>query len=340
MQPPPLMTLYLRQLAAVPQYLGVVFGLFAVLAYGYACSKQRRLLWSWADIRHAIVPAEVYRARTVRFDIAIFWMQAFFILPAITFVGSLYTAEQLAHWITARAGAPAVSLGGHSIAVTFVQLFASQILGTFGAYVFHVAGHKLPLFWSLHKVHHSAEALSPFTASRGHPLDTLFGVSVSFAWRTLVVGLALYVTGGQFTTAALGVLACSTLASLVQDALNHSHVPLCYGWLNRIWVGPSFHHIHHSIEMRHRDKNFGGGVPVWDWLFGTMYLPDPDERYLIGLNAQEMGEANPHNSFKGYVIAPTRDFAVELGKLVWPKRIGRETDLPRGDYPTVLKSGG
>ena len=131
-----------------------------------------------------------------------------------------------------------------------------------------------------------------------------------------MVGIALYFTGGAFTPIALTLLGLFGMATLVQDALNHSHVPLSYGWFNRLWVGPLFHHVHHSADLKHRDKNFGGGVPVWDWLFGTMYLPDPDEALRLGLNDHEIGEANPHNTLRGYMVEPMMEFGRELGKLV------------------------
>jgi hypothetical protein len=35
----------------------------------------------------------------------------------------------------------------------------------------------------------------------------------------------------------------------------------------------------------------------------------------LGLNDQELGEHNPHNSFRGYMIDPMKDFALELGRL-------------------------
>jgi sterol desaturase/sphingolipid hydroxylase (fatty acid hydroxylase superfamily) len=40
--------------------------------------------------------------------------------------------------------------------------------------------------------------------------------------------------------------------------------------------------IHHSIEPRHRDKNFGERLAIWDWMFGTMY-PHSDEYPETGL---------------------------------------------------------
>jgi sterol desaturase/sphingolipid hydroxylase (fatty acid hydroxylase superfamily) len=313
---PRLIQPYLAELAGLPIFLAIVFGLFAVLAYGFAGYKAKSFLTRWKDIREAIAPAEVYSARTVRFDISIFWMELFVVFPAAGYLGSLYGADQFSKLLTGRYGAPAFGLGAaHPIIATLAQFVASEILGSFGAYIFHYAGHKVPLLWAVHKVHHSAEALSPFTATRGHPIDGLLGVIVGLAWRSLMVGAALYLTGGVFTPIALSLLACLAVASSIQGALNHSHVKLCYGWFNRVWVGPSFHHIHHSLEPRHRDKNLGGGIPVWDWLFGTMYLPDPDEAYALGLNEHEVGDNNPHNSFKGYVLDPAIEFGAELGRL-------------------------
>jgi sterol desaturase/sphingolipid hydroxylase (fatty acid hydroxylase superfamily) len=170
---------YLAELAGLPIFLSIVFVLFAILAYGVACYRRRAFLLSWADIRDAVVPREVYAARTVRFDISIFWMELFVVFPAAGYLGSLYGAEQFAKLLTGRFGAPVFGLGaGHPLIATVAQVIGSEILGTFGAYIFHYAGHKVPLFWALHKVHHSAEALSPFTATRGHPLDGLLGVIV------------------------------------------------------------------------------------------------------------------------------------------------------------------
>ena len=317
MTAPRLLQPYLAELSGLPIFLAIVFGLFAVLAYGFACYRRKALLLAWSDIRDAIAPTEVYSARTVRFDISIFWLELFVVFPAAGYLGSLYGADQFARLLSGRIGAPMFGLGsGHPMLATFAQIFASEILGTFGAYMFHYAGHKVPFLWAVHKVHHSAEALSPFTATRGHPIDGLLGVVAGLAWRSVVVGFALYLTGGAFTPLALSLLACFALASSIQSALNHSHVRLCYGWFNRIWVGPSFHHIHHSLEPKHRDKNLGGGIPIWDWVFGTLYLPNADETYALGLNEHEIGDNNPHNSFKGYIVDPAAEFVRELRKLL------------------------
>jgi len=53
--------------------------------------------------------------------------------------------------------------------------------------------------------------------------------------------------------------------------LIHANVRTNFGPLGHIFVSPQFHRIHHSIELRHRDLNFGVALTIWDRLFGTMY---------------------------------------------------------------------
>jgi sterol desaturase/sphingolipid hydroxylase (fatty acid hydroxylase superfamily) len=42
------------------------------------------------------------------------------------------------------------------------------------------------------------------------------------------------------------------------------------------------HQAHHSEDARHRDRNFGTALAVWDWMFGTLYLPQRGERFAFG----------------------------------------------------------
>ena len=66
--------------------------------------------------------------------------------------------------------------------------------------------------------------------------------------------------------------------------LQHSHVWLSFGpVLNRIYISPAQHQIHHSSDPRHRDKNFGVKFAVWDTLFGTLYVPKDHETLQVGL---------------------------------------------------------
>ena len=52
----------------------------------------------------------------------------------------------------------------------------------FSRFLVHKALHRIPVLWSIHKVHHSAEYLTPFTVYRTHPLE-----GVIFAFRSIIV---------------------------------------------------------------------------------------------------------------------------------------------------------
>ncbi|MEK7763409.1 MAG: sterol desaturase family protein, partial [Nitrospirota bacterium] len=41
--------------------------------------------------------------------------------------------------------------------------------------------------------------------------------------------------------------------------------------------------IHHSVDPRHWNKNFGVKLSVWDGLFGTHYHPGHPELLQVGL---------------------------------------------------------
>jgi hypothetical protein len=51
----------------------------------------------------------------------------------------------------------------------------------------------------------------------------------------------------------------------------HGNLRTNLGVLRYLLVTPQSHRVHHSTELRHRDRNFGVLFSVWDQLFGTQY---------------------------------------------------------------------
>jgi sterol desaturase/sphingolipid hydroxylase (fatty acid hydroxylase superfamily) len=45
------------------------------------------------------------------------------------------------------------------------------------------------------------------------------------------------------------------------------------GWLQRIVNGPEMHRWHHSDHRAEGEMNFATKLAIWDWLFGTAFLP-------------------------------------------------------------------
>jgi sterol desaturase/sphingolipid hydroxylase (fatty acid hydroxylase superfamily) len=73
------------------------------------------------------------------------------------------------------------------------------------------------------------------------------------------------------------------IAETILRATNHLNLRLGFGYLTLWIMGPQYHLIHHSMNPEHRDKNFANMFPIWDWLFGTAYVPASDEFPRTGL---------------------------------------------------------
>ena len=167
----------------------------------------------------------------------------------------------------------------------------SQILLTdFLLFYMHYIFHKVPVLWEFHKVHHSAEVMTPITAYRMHPVEVVFNMNVTALFTGVLLGLFVYLTdGGRPGFTILGVNAIQFAFYVVGFNLRHSHVPLGYGSiLSQVFVSPWMHQVHHSRETRHLDRNMGFIFSFWDRVFGTLYVPKRDEPdYELGLTTGE-----------------------------------------------------
>jgi len=122
----------------------------------------------------------------------------------------------------------------------------------------HVVNHKFGVLWELHTVHHSQRTLNFFTDFRYHVLE--YVVRQTFL---VIPFLVLRVDPPKIVWLAL-VLGWYT-------RFYHGNIRTNLGPLRYLLVTPQSHRIHHSIEPRHRDTNFGSIFCIWDQVFGTQY---------------------------------------------------------------------
>jgi sterol desaturase/sphingolipid hydroxylase (fatty acid hydroxylase superfamily) len=59
-----------------------------------------------------------------------------------------------------------------------------------------------------------------------------------------------------------------------------------------VLVSPHMHQAHHSADAAQHDKNFATVFSLWDWMFGTLYLPAREERFRFGVD-EPAAEALP-----------------------------------------------
>jgi sterol desaturase/sphingolipid hydroxylase (fatty acid hydroxylase superfamily) len=168
-------------------------------------------------------------------------------------IGSLLL---LLHWLVSPTFQAAVAAQPR-----LVQFLEAVLIANVGGYFGHRLSHEIPFLWRFHAVHHSSAQMDWLAAARVHPLDQIVTKSL-----TLV---PLYLMG--FSKATFG--AYVGLATL-HAVFIHANVKFKFGKL-RWWLGtPEFHHWHHSNEPQAFNRNFAGELPLLDWIFGTIYLPD------------------------------------------------------------------
>ena len=240
-------------------------------------------------------PKRIYGHPSALVDYAYFFVNkaSFAILFAPLIVGSTlvsdWTMEGLAAvWSTAATGRDA-GLGAGILFTLFV------VLATDGAiYLGHYLQHKVPLLWEFHKVHHSAEVMTPITVYRMHPVDDLLVGSLVGIATGLVHGtFGFFYEGGAAEVTVLKINLILFLFYVLGYNLRHSHIWLPYPvWLSHFLVSPAQHQIHHSSEPRHFDKNIGLIFAFWDWAAGTLYVPREKEEFELGLYGGEHRDFN------------------------------------------------
>lgn len=173
----------------------------------------------------------------------------------------------------------------------------------FGYWLDHYLKHHVPALWELHKVHHTAEVLTPLTAFRQHPLDTWIFFNILAVMAALTNGVASYAFGDtthQYALSGNNIILVVFIHAYVH--LQHTHVWIAFrGWAGRLFISPAHHQVHHSTNPSHFNKNLGSCLAIFDWAFGTLYIPGAKrEKLSFGV---EPARPRPH-SITGQLLAP------------------------------------
>jgi sterol desaturase/sphingolipid hydroxylase (fatty acid hydroxylase superfamily) len=176
------------------------------------------------------------------------------VLPSAAVGGALFAAGSglgLFHWLHLRLSVGAI-LG-------FLIL-------DFVIWAQHWVFHHVPVLWRLHRMHHADLDIDVTTGVRFHPFEILISLAIKIA---VIVA---------FGIPPVGVFVFEVVLNAT-SMYNHSNARMPLGLdrlLRLVVVTPDMHRVHHSIERRETDSNFGFNLPWWDWLFGT-YRRDPEK---------------------------------------------------------------
>ena len=269
-------------------------------------------------IVRALFPRRIMRSPSNQADIFYLFFNVFMfsVLFGWAVLSYQFISNGLIAGLIALAGPVAPSTWSPYVTRSIItaMLFLAYELG----YWFnHWLSHKVPVLWEFHKVHHTAEVLTPLTNFRVHPIYGWIFANILAVSAAVANGLGNYMFGEtayQYAINDTNIILVLFIHAYVH--LQHSHMWISFrGVLGRIFVSPAHHQVHHSGNPKHFDKNFGSCLALWDWMFGTLYVPAKEREPLVfGFP----GNANAH-TVKGELLEPFVNAAGHL-KPALPKR--------------------
>ncbi len=145
---------------------------------------------------------------------------------------------------------------------------AGLILYDFLYYWNHRIGHEVALFWAAHVVHHQSE-------------DFNLGTALRQSSSGFVAGWIFYLPMALLGFPPL-VFAVVALIDLLYQYWIHTEQIRRLGWFDRVFASPSNHRVHHGVNDRYLDKNYGGILILWDRIFGTYEDERDDDPVVYG----------------------------------------------------------
>ncbi len=155
----------------------------------------------------------------------------------------------------------------------FLLLF---VVADFIQWNVHRMLHHSPWLWEFHKVHHSVEEMGFAAHLRYHWMETVVYKSVQY------IPLAMIGFG-------LDDFFILHLVTIVIGHLNHANVKITYGPLKYVLNNPVMHLWHHAKELPEGSHgvNYGISLSLWDYLFGTAYIPNENAHEPLGFENLE-----------------------------------------------------
>ncbi len=141
------------------------------------------------------------------------------------------------------------------------QLVVAFVVLDFIQWCVHVTLHRVPALWAFHRVHHSVREMDWIANFRFHFAEpvlykaAMYLPLVYFGFRgDVLFAIAVFGTAWGF--------------------FNHANIDVRLGLLEKVFNSPRMHLWHHHDEPGRGPCNYGIVLSVWDWIFGTAWLPE------------------------------------------------------------------
>ena len=272
--------------------VSLTFFSLVLSAVGSVIAFRQRGGGSLADFVRYLLPKDLVTRRSCYLDVGFILLKQL-LRPLLAAPLLLLTAAKCA---VLTYGLLVLAFGSRPQSTMPVALFAGLLIAAvlvqdFLRFESHRLMHRFSFLWDVHKVHHSAEFLTPLTNHRVHIIEEVIQQAVTGFSVGPLLGATAFLTATSISTnTLLGFDAYMLIDTLSFAMLRHSHIGLCFGPLERYLMSPRQHHLHHSIESRHWDKNFGFLFSCWDRSAGTICYSDPKAVVNFGIQPEEAAD--------------------------------------------------
>ena len=236
-----------------------------------------------------LLPRAIYAHPSARVDVWLYLIDAA-VMPlwVIAFLGAIApwverTAIGALHRMFGASPHIPVTLGWRLLYGLVMLLVADMCF-----FFYHLMVHRTRIGWAIHKVHHSAEVLTPLTRFREHFLEAPIDAGFASVGLGAAGGVFAYLFDGGITQITVMNVGIFYFLYTLNGNFRHYHVSLRYPRWLELWLqSPGMHHTHHSTLRKHWDSNLGLVTSIWDRLWGTLYIAAPHEETPWGLPPQE-----------------------------------------------------
>lgn len=228
-----------------------------------------------------------------------FWLDTFYmffnfyIFDVIAFAALVKVTYLLFSDFTAILGYKGGVLVDFSNVHWLTQMALFFVIIDFVQWCVHMLLHRVPFLWRFHKIHHSAKEMGFAAHLRYHFVENMVYRPAKYVVVSLLFGF-------QFEN-----IFYIYYISVLIGHLNHANLNLDYGPLRYLLNNPKMHIWHHAKEFpksHPNGMNFAISLSIWDYLFGTSYVPSSGRDIELGFANDE----HYPGSFFGQLIEPFR----------------------------------
>lgn len=161
------------------------------------------------------------------------------------------------------------------------QLIVLFVARDFIQWNVHRLLHRVPWLWEFHKLHHSVEEMGFAAHLRYHWMETI-------VYRVLeYLPLALFGFG-------ISDFLIVHVVALAIGHLNHANIYVPLGPFRFIFNNPQMHIWHHAKEIPAGTYgvNYAISLSIWDYLFGTAWIPGNGRDVNLGFPGSDVYPRN------------------------------------------------